>query len=91
MRFVLPRVPQVIESRADGPLWSFAVRLETGQPSLMVLAPAVGERPFDARLARDGRTLAVMGEGWRDTIVLPGPGCADRLPALQCTGRRVLS
>ena len=80
-RFLLPAAPRVAVNEQFGPLWSFAVQNDAGQPYLALLVPQVEDLGLKAELASDGRTVSVSARGILDRIRLPQPGTMN-LPAV---------
>ena len=83
VRFLEPAEIKVVENRAFGSAFSFAIRGAAGAGFLTLLVPQVEDRPMETRYDAPTRTLRVQRDGRADQIVLPAsPG---QLPLVRRT------
>jgi len=83
VHFLEPAEPRIVENEAGGPLWSFAVKADQGQPFLVLLAPQITDRHIQAVYDKHRREIRVRGHGISDTIRLPQPGHPSDLPLVE--------
>ena len=83
VHFLEPAEPCIVENEAGGPLWSFAVKADQGQPFLVLLAPQITDRHIQAVYDKHRREIRVRGHGISDTIRLPQPGHPGDLPLVE--------